>query len=591
MHRGEANLTQTMDDEPALLMAMGEEIADGVIMFSEGPNSNTKEIADNMWYLDKGASNYMTGCRDKFESLDKSIRGQVKFGDGSLVKIEGKGTINMVCKNGETRTLHGVYYIPTLRSKIISLGQLSEEGNRVVLNGESLWVYDSCGRLLMHVKRSANRLYKIHIESSKEVCPLTKAEEEAWLWHSRLGHVNFKAMQLMAQNKMAHDFPSICLSKELCSGCFLSKQQCKSFSHSNFVAKHVLELIHGDLCGPISPPTPAGNKYFMLLVDDYSRMMWVYMLKNKDEALDCFKKFKLLVENGKKKTVQVFRTDRGGEFCSKDFEKFCADSGILRHYTSPYTPQQNGVVERRNRTVAAMTRSLLKERNVPVKFWREAVKHAVHILNKLPTRALSNVTPHEVWFERKPSVADLKVFGCISYMKVPSVLTRKLDDRSQLLVHFGRETGTKAYRLYDPTSDRIHISRDVVFDEAKGWDWAVKNHASEVPLQQTTLDIPEFDDESSLGSERDTPVTPLPSISSPQSVTPSSASSSATSESEPQRFRSLADIYDTTAVVELEEELLLSGIDELVTFEKAIKDEAWRVAMDTEIDTIERNQT
>ena len=114
----------------------------------------------------------------------------------------------MVCKNGETRKLHGVYYIPTLRSNIISLGQLSEEGNRVVLNGESLWVYDSCGRLLMHVKRSANRLYKIHIENSKEVCLLTKAEEETWLWNLRLGHVNFKAMQLIGRNNMAHDFPS-----------------------------------------------------------------------------------------------------------------------------------------------------------------------------------------------------------------------------------------------------------------------------------------------------------------------------------------------------------------------------------------------
>lgn len=310
----------------------------------------------------------MTRCREKFESLDKSKQGQVKFGDGSLVQIEGKGTINMVCKNGEIRKLHGVYYIPTLRSNIISLGQLSEEGYRVVLNGESLWVYDSCGRLMMHVQKFTNRLYKIHIENSKEMCLLTKEEEKTWLWHSRLGHVNFKAMQLMARNKMVHDFPAIQLPKDLCSSYLLTKQQRKPFFHSNFVAKSVLELIHGDLCGPISPTTPAGTKYFMLLVDDFSRMMWVYMLKTKDEALSCFKRFKLLVENGTKQTIQVFRTDHGGEFCSKEFENFCIDSGILRHYTAPYTPQQNGVVERRNRTVTAMARSLLKERAVPAQF-------------------------------------------------------------------------------------------------------------------------------------------------------------------------------------------------------------------------------
>lgn len=143
---------------------------------------------------------------------------------------------------------------------------------------------------------------------------LTKGEEETWLWHLRLGHVNFKAMQLMWRHKMAHHFPSTILPKDLCSGCLMTKQPRKSFSSSTFAAKHVLELIHGDLCGPISPPTPAGNKYFMLLVDDFSRKMWVYMLKTKDEALSYFKKFKLLVENGTRNTIQVFRTDRGEGF-------------------------------------------------------------------------------------------------------------------------------------------------------------------------------------------------------------------------------------------------------------------------------------
>lgn len=113
VQRGEVNLTQANDDEPALLMAMTESDADGVIMLSEGKNSIGKKDTENMWYLNNGASNHMMGCQEKFEKLDKIVRGQVKFGDGSLVKIEGKGTINMVCKNGETRKIYGVYYIPT----------------------------------------------------------------------------------------------------------------------------------------------------------------------------------------------------------------------------------------------------------------------------------------------------------------------------------------------------------------------------------------------------------------------------------------------------------------------------------------------
>ena len=169
---------------------------------------------------------------------------------------------------------------------------------------------------------------------------------------------------------MAHGLPLINQTKETCSGCLMSKQTRKSFpSQTSFIAKTALELIHVDLCGPISPPTPAGNRYFMLLVDDHTRMMWVYMLKNKAEALIHFKKFKLLIENGKEHGIQVLRTDRGGEFCSNEFRTFCEDNGILRHYTPPYTPQQNGVVERRNRTVVALARSLLKKKKVPMKYW------------------------------------------------------------------------------------------------------------------------------------------------------------------------------------------------------------------------------
>ncbi|XP_074347495.1 uncharacterized protein LOC141686354 [Apium graveolens] len=139
VHRGEVNLAQTIDDEPALLMVMSNETTDGVILLSEGLKSNRKRVVDNIWYLNSEASNYMTRCREKFESLDRTIQGQIKFSDGSLVQIEGNDTINMVCKNGENRTLDGVYYILTLCSNIISLGQLSEEGNQVVLNGESMF--------------------------------------------------------------------------------------------------------------------------------------------------------------------------------------------------------------------------------------------------------------------------------------------------------------------------------------------------------------------------------------------------------------------------------------------------------------------
>ncbi|KAL8110521.1 hypothetical protein AgCh_026299 [Apium graveolens] len=172
------------------------------------------------------------------------------------------------------------------------------------------------------------------------------------------GHMNFQALTLMHSTQMVHGLPKFENPKTMCTDCSMSKQVRKSFpSQSKFCAKQVLELVHGDLCGPISPATTGGNRYFLLLVDDFSRIMWSYTLKSKDEALNAFKKFKAHVENGTDKRVKTLRTDRVVKFCSQDFTTLCEESGIERHYKAPYSPQQNGVMERRNRTVVAMARS------------------------------------------------------------------------------------------------------------------------------------------------------------------------------------------------------------------------------------------
>lgn len=232
-------------------------------------------------------------------------------------------------------------------NNIISLGQLSEDGNKVVLNGEYLWVYDDRGKLLMKVQRSINRLYKIVIEEHNPGCMLSKAKELTWLWHSRLGHVNFQSLYTMSEKEMARGLPKLVQPKGVCTGCLLSKQTRKPFPlKSEFTAEKKLDLVHADLWGPISPPTLAGNRYVFLLVNDYSRAMWVFMLKTKDQTMEAFRKFKALAEKEAKDTIKVLRTDRGGEYTSKEFVDFCANAGIKRHLTAPYTAQQNVVVER-----------------------------------------------------------------------------------------------------------------------------------------------------------------------------------------------------------------------------------------------------
>ncbi|KAL8148078.1 hypothetical protein AgCh_005425 [Apium graveolens] len=295
--RQKALLTETEDDEPALLLAKHDKGYGEMVLNEKGVTpkieiDEKKKASSNVWYLDNGASNHMTGDKEKFLELDEGVVGSVKFGDGSNVKIRGKGSIIFKCKNGEKRTL------------------------------------------------KENRLYKLLAETVKRECMLTKSEEVSNLWHVRLGHVNQLSLALMYNRNMVTGLPKINQSKEVCKGCLISKQTRMSFPNKvTYGSTKVLQLVHGDLCGPIEPITSGGNKYFFLLVDDFSRAIWVYMLKGKDEAFSAFKIFRAKVEDGAEKKIKVFRTDRGGEFNSNDFKTYCDDNGIERHFTAPYTPQ------------------------------------------------------------------------------------------------------------------------------------------------------------------------------------------------------------------------------------------------------------
>lgn len=168
--------------------------------------------------------------------------------------------------------------------------------------------------------------------------------------------------------------------------------------------------------------------------------------------------------------IKVLRTNRVREFTSHEFNSFCEKHGIIRQLTTPYSPQQNGVSEMKNRTIVEMARSLMKHWNLPNKLWAEVVNTAVYLLNISPTRAVKNKTPYESWHGVKPIVSHLRVFGCIAYSLIPSHKLQKLDTRSERCVFIGYCLYSKAYRLYNPTTCKTIVSRDVVFNESAGWD-------------------------------------------------------------------------------------------------------------------------
>jgi len=268
---------------------------------------------DSRWILDTGASNHMTGTRSLFSELDKGIGGSVRFGDGSTVAIEGRGTIVFSCKNGEQCALTGVYYIPCLATNIISVGQMDEGGCRIDIYHGVLRIFDRQKKLLVRVKCTSGRMYQLQANVGRSACFTAHSSEDAWLWHGRFGHLGFDNLQKLVHNKMVRGLPSLDHVNQVCGVCLAGKQRRAPFpDNARRRAAHALDLVHGDLCSPISPPTPSGNRYFLLLVDDMSRYMWLKLIASKDEAASAIKVFQATVKVESGRRLKVLRTDRGG---------------------------------------------------------------------------------------------------------------------------------------------------------------------------------------------------------------------------------------------------------------------------------------
>nr|GEW99452.1 zinc finger, CCHC-type [Tanacetum cinerariifolium] len=257
-----------------------------------------------------------------------------------------------------------------------------------------------------------------------------------------------------------------------------------------------LDLVYGDLCGPITPPTPFGKKYIFLLVDEYSRYMWVYLLNTKDQAFGTFKEYKKSIEKELRTTLKMLRTDRGGEFTSNEFMQYCKENGIARQLTAPYSQQQNRVVERRNRTIMSTNRCMMKATNMPQNFWAEAVRHAIYILNSVPKKALEDITPYEAIKQRKLNLETLKVFGCIAYAKVPSQHLTKLDDRS---IKMNETWDWKVYKI-EHTDDE-HEWTDFIIGNSEVTN---EHHDHEIQPTEKDNEFPNNDDDD-YASPRNSP--------------------------------------------------------------------------------------
>ena len=182
------------------------------------------------------------------------------------------------------------------------------------------------------------------------------------LWHRRLAHIHYKALPVVS--KVVSGLPELKDRGGLCKGCAKGKNVKNPFPSSDSRAKGILEIIHSDVCGPMTTSSLSGYVYFVTFIDDFSRKCWIYFLKAKDEVLSKFKEYKVMIEKHSEKSIKTLRSDNGGEFTSNEFNEICKKAGIKRELTSPYNPQQNGVAERKNRTIMEAVKAMIHDQDL-----------------------------------------------------------------------------------------------------------------------------------------------------------------------------------------------------------------------------------
>ena len=334
--------------------------------------------------------------------------------------------------------LQNVYHVPGMKKNLLSVSQLTVSGNYVVFGPNDVKVYRSL-KVTSPPIMEGKRLESIYVMSAETAyVEKTRCNETADLWHARLGHVSYNKLNMMMKQSKLKGLPQLEIRGDIvCAGCQYGKAHQLPYQESKYQAREPLELVHSDVFGPVKQPSISGYRYMVTFIDDFSRYVWVYFLKEKSEVFEKFKEFQNTVENDIRKKIKCLRTDNGGEYTSREFNGYLRDKLISRQLTCPNTPQQNGVAERKNRHLAEICRSMLHIMNVPTRFWAECMKTVVHITNRLPQARLGFTSPFEKLKKMTPTVCHFRVFGCVCYVCVPDHFRSKFDKKAVRCIFTG----------------------------------------------------------------------------------------------------------------------------------------------------------
>ncbi|GJR16876.1 retrovirus-related pol polyprotein from transposon TNT 1-94 [Tanacetum coccineum] len=331
----------------------------------------------------------------------KLFSGTVKFRNDHVAKILGYGDYHI----GNV-TISRVYYVEGLGHNLFSVGQFCDSNLEVAFRQHTCFIRNLEGVDLLTGSRG-NNLYTLSLRdmmASSPICLLSKASKtKSWLWHRRLSHLNFGAINHLARHGLVRGLPKLKFEKDhLCSACAMGKSKKKPHKpKSEDTNQEKLYLLHMDLCGPMRVASVNGKKYILVIVDDYSRFTWVKCLRSKDEAPDFIIKFLKMIQVRLKVPVRRIRTDNGTEFVNQTLREYYEKVGISHETYVARSPQQNGVVERRNRTLIEVARTMLIYAKASLFLWAEAVATNKDKKNRLmridELNKFSDGTLNDVW--------------------------------------------------------------------------------------------------------------------------------------------------------------------------------------------------
>ncbi|CAL1397690.1 unnamed protein product [Linum trigynum] len=420
-------------------------------------NAQNKDPYNQLWILDTGASDHIV-CSLSLLQNHKQISGVfITLPTGQRVEASHSGTVRCL----PDLVLEEALYVPQFNFNLVSVSKLSKNKSLcLTFFSDVCLIQDMQLRRMTGSAKLSHGLYLLDNIDNSIIPKHTTATSSAPfdLWHHRLGHVSHSKIPLLR---------NLCTSIETyssipCDVCHFARQKRLPFPSSSSVTENPFQLIHTDIWGPHPVPSYDGHRYFLTIVDDFSRMTWIILLQTKAEARPKLKEFCNYIERQFDTSVKKIRSDQGKEFRMSDFFQ---NTGIFHEQSCVETPEQNSKVERKHQHILAVARALKFQANLPSGFWADCVKHAVHLINRVPTPVLNNLTPFEKLHKKPPDLSYLRVFGCLCFASTLHNHRTKFDSRARKGIFIGFTSGIKGYKIYDLTSHEVFTSRDVQFHE------------------------------------------------------------------------------------------------------------------------------